>query len=154
MARPTKYTQELADKVCSLLALGQSMRTICKDDSIPNISTLFRWIRTNEGFCTQYTRAKQESADALTDEMLDICDDGTNDWMDENDEDNPGWQFNGEHLQRSRLRVETRKWLAAKLKPKKYGDFRHVEHSGKVGLGDMSDEELKAKLLALQNDSE
>jgi len=122
--RPTKYSQELADEICGQLANGDSMRTVCKPDNMPCKATVFNWIRTKEGFLDQYTRAKQESADALTDEMLDIADDATNDWMEklDKDEQSIGYQVNGDHIQRSRLRIETRKWLASKLKPKKYGD--------------------------------
>lgn len=71
----------------------------------------------------QYARAKEESADSLADEILDIADNATNDWMKRNHgEDDPGWVANGENIQRSRVRIDTRKWIASKLKPKKYGD--------------------------------
>lgn len=120
--RPTIFTQELADKLCAQLANGDSMRTVCRSDDMPCKATVFMWLRTDEDFLDQYTRAKQESADALTDEMLDIADDASNDWMLINDKDNEGYRINGDHIQRSRLRIETRKWLASKLKPKKYGD--------------------------------
>jgi len=134
MARPTKYTEKLADSICSQLAEGDSMRTVCKPVDMPNKSTLFRWIRTNEEFCNQYTRAKQESADALTDEMLDIADDSTNDYMMKQNENGTEYEvLNSEHIQRSRLRIETRKWLSSKLKPKKYGDKIQQEHSGPDG---------------------
>jgi len=80
-------------------------------------------------FLKQYARAKEESADALAEEMLEIADDGRNDWMARNggtdDEGNARentYVLNGEHIQRSRVRIDTRKWLASKLKPKKYGD--------------------------------
>ena len=124
VGRPTRYTNKLADLICSRLSEGESLRTVCKSEDMPCKTTVFMWLRTNKRFLDQYTRAKEESADALTDEMLDIADDGQNDWMDrlgENGE-NEGYQLNGEHIQRSRLRIETRKWLAMKLKPKKYGD--------------------------------
>jgi hypothetical protein len=122
--RPSEFTPELADLICARLADGQSLRAICRADEMPDKSTVFRWLRSNLEFRDQYTRAKEESADALTDEMLEISDDATNDWMERHNEDgsNIGWQVNGEHIQRSRLRIETRKWLASKLKPKKYGD--------------------------------
>jgi hypothetical protein len=122
MARPTKYTKKLSDEICAELAQGVSMRTICLSESYPSRQTLFTWMRTHEEFLDQYTRAKQESADALTDEMLDIADNASNDWMEVNDKDNVGYRANGDHIQRSRLRIETRKWLSSKLKPKKYGD--------------------------------
>lgn len=100
------------------------MRSVCRDESMPSARTLFTWMRVHPEFLQQYTRAKEESADALSDEMIDIADDGSNDWMERKNAEgeNIGWQVNGEHVQRSRLRVETRKWIASKLKPKKYGD--------------------------------
>tara|TARA_R110002124_G_scaffold132488_1_gene295057 strand:- start:2967 stop:3317 length:351 start_codon:yes stop_codon:yes gene_type:complete len=112
---------------------------------------VFNWFRIRDEFLQQYTRAKEESADALTDEMLDIADDGNNDWMvsHSDEEGELRYQINGEHIQRSRLRIETRKWLSSKLKPKKYGDKITTEHTGNVGLTDMSEETLDAKLAEL-----
>lgn len=89
---------------------------------MPDAATVFRWLRTKPEFCEQYTRAKDESADALVEDMLDIADEATNDWMEIHDKDNVGYRLNGEAINRSRLRVDTRKWIASKLKPKKYGD--------------------------------
>lgn len=147
VGRPSDYTPELADKICAQLADGDSMRTVCKPDDMPNKTTVFRWIRTNEEFRTQYARAKEESADSLTDEMLDIADNGENDWMLKHDKDgHEAWVANGEAMQRSRLRIDTRKWLASKLKPKKYGDKIQQEISGKLELTDLSEEELDRKL--------
>jgi len=127
MGRPSDYTQELADRICEQLADGKSLRTVCLADEMPSKATVFSWLRTKPEFLDQYTRAKEESADALTDEMLDISDDATNDWMERHGE-SEGWQLNGEHIQRSRLRIETRKWIASKLKPKRYGD--KLTHEG------------------------
>jgi hypothetical protein len=106
------------------------MRTVCKAEDMPSAVTLFSWLRKYPEFLKQYEAAKAESADALTEEMLDIADDGTNDWMEVHDKDGEciGYKVNGEHVQRSRLRVETRKWIAAKLKPKKYGDKVDLNH--------------------------
>lgn len=122
--RPEIYTPELADKVCAQLALGESVRTVCAADGMPSMTTVFKWLREKEEFAKQYARAKEESADAMAEDILDIADDGTNDWMERTDSEgnNTGWQINGEHIQRSRLRVESRKWLMSKMKPKKYGD--------------------------------
>ena len=89
---------------------------------MPDKSTVFDWLAKYPGFADQYAKAKEESADAHADDILEIADDGSNDWMERNDPKNPGWLVNGEHMQRSRLRVDTRKWIASKLKPKKYGD--------------------------------
>jgi hypothetical protein len=135
MARPSSYTLELADKICARLAAGESMRTVCKDEDMPVVQTLFNWMRVHPEFLEQYTRAKEESADALIEESLDIADDGTNDWMVKHGADGAaiGWQLNGEHVQRSKLRIDTRKWMASKLKPKRYGDKVTNEHTGEGG---------------------
>jgi len=132
MARPTIYTQELADKICSELAEGKSLRTVCLADEIPDKSTIFNWLRTNKEFLDQYTRAKIEASDALADEIQDIADDGSNDWM----EINMGHGQTKiicyrEHVERSKLRIESRKWIMAKMKPKKYGDKLDLTSDGK-----------------------
>lgn len=98
------YTQEMADKICAELADGKSLRSICAKDGYPVKSTVFLWLRDHPEFAEQYTRAKEESADYLAEEMLEIADDITED------------------SQSRRVRVDTRKWIASKMKPKKYGD--------------------------------
>lgn len=132
MGRPSDYTQEIADLICSRLAEGISLRTVCKADDIPDATTVFRWLRTHDEFRQQYARAKEESADALVEELTDIADDARNDWMERLGEDGQplGWRENGEAIQRSRLRVDTRKWIASKLKPKKYGEKLDLDHKG------------------------
>lgn len=120
VGRPSEYTKEIGDNICADLAMGMSLRSVCLKKESPAISTVFRWLRTYPEFRKQYEDAKQESADAMAEEVLDIADDGTNDFiLKENGE---GITVNSEHIQRSRLRVDTRKWLMAKMKPKKYGD--------------------------------
>jgi hypothetical protein len=69
-----------------------------------------------------YARAKDDCCYAMAESIVDIADDGSNDWMASNNPKNPGWMVNGEAVQRSRLRVDTRKWLLAKLQPRKYGE--------------------------------
>ena len=133
MARPSDYTPELASEICAKLAEGQSLRTVCKEESMPCTSSVFNWFRKHPEFLEQYTRAKEESADAMAEEVLDIADDATNDWMSKNAGDDVAFSFNGEHVQRSRLRIETRKWLMAKMKPKKYGEKVMQEITGKDG---------------------
>ncbi len=69
----------------------------------------------------------------MVEDAIEISDDGRNDWMKRNAPDDQGWQFNGENVQRSRLRVDTRKWPAGKLHPGQYGDKRVTEISGPAG---------------------
>lgn len=130
--RPSSFTQEIADRICEGLAAARSLRSICFDEGMPTQTTVFRWLADDRflEFREQYMRAREAQADALFDEMLDIADDAANDWMEREGENSQGWQLNGEHVQRTRLRLDTRKWIAARLAPKKYGDKVDVEHSG------------------------
>ena len=133
VGRPSGYTQEIADHICSGLAEGKSLRSVCRSPGMPSTQTVFCWIRSFPEFHDQYARAKEESADLHAEDMLDIADDASNDWMAANDPDNLGYRLNCEHINRSRLRVDTRKWIASKLKPKKYGDKVQAELTGKDG---------------------
>jgi hypothetical protein len=134
--RPSEYTQTIADEICARLACGESLRTVCKDEHLPCTSTIFSWFRVYPEFLQQYTRAKEESADAMAEEVIDIADNATNDYMERLDKDGQAasWAFNGEHVQRSRLRVDTRKWLMAKMKPKKYGEKVDAQISGDLKI--------------------
>lgn len=129
--RPSEYTQEIADKICEGVTLGDSIRTVCKPDHMPAISTFYRWLREHDEFQKQYARACEERTEAMSEDILDIADNGSNDWMEVQYGDREFWKLNGEALQRSRLRVDTRKWLMAKMKPKKYGDKIDMTTNGK-----------------------
>jgi hypothetical protein len=102
-------------------------------------------------FAERIARARELGADAIAEEVLEIIDDGRNDWMERFDEEGnaTGRQANGEHIQRSKLRAEMRLKLLAKWSPKKYGDSTKVELAGHLSLGNMSDEEMRAELALL-----
>lgn len=114
MARPSEFTQEIADHICERLAEGESLRSICRDDPFPNKSTVFRWLAANKEFRDQYARARETQADAIADEILDIADEA-------------------EDAAKARLQVDARKWLAGKLRPKVYGDKVSTEVTGADG---------------------
>lgn len=135
VGRPEKYTQELADKICQRIAEGYSMRTVCKPDDMPAISSVFKWLREKEGFSEQYARATEERTEAMSEDILDIADDGSNDLMTIQKGDKSYEIENKEVTNRSRLRVDTRKWLMSKMKPKKYGDKVDVTSDGKAIKG-------------------
>lgn len=121
VGRPSEFSQTTADAICDKLVEGKSLRSILLADDMPASSTVFKWLKQNPDFAEQYAHARDAQADTLADEILDIADDGTNDWMDDQEEAG-GVRYNGDAVQRSKLRVDARKWVAAKLKPKKYGD--------------------------------
>lgn len=133
MGRPSEFNQEIASGICERIADGESLRSICASDDMPAKSTVFKWLTQQKGFADQYAHAREAQADTLFDEMLDIADDARNDWMERNGKDDAGWEANGEHIQRSKLRLEARKWMAGKLRPKKYGDKITQEHTGADG---------------------
>lgn len=128
MGRPSDFTQQTADIICERIGKGESVRAICLDDDMPGQSTVYQWLIAHKEFQEQYARARETQADYYAEEIIEISDDGRNDWMERRSESekgagvNTGWVLNGEHVQRSRLRVDARKWIAARLAPKKYGD--------------------------------
>lgn len=129
--RPSSFTQDIADEICERLAGKDSLRTICLDENMPHKATVFRWLAVNELFRDQYARAREQQADSMFDEILDIADDASNDYMEKIDADggNLGWKENGEAIARSRLRIDARKWMAGKLRPKVYGDKLDIDHT-------------------------
>lgn len=135
VGRPTVFSESLTAVLLERIADGESLRAICTADDMPHRATVFRWLSQNEEFRDQYARAREEQADALFDELLEIADDGSNDWMERKNRDDQsiGWVENGEALRRSALRIEARKWMASKLLPKKYGDRTQMEVSGADG---------------------
>lgn len=139
IGRPTDYTSELSDSVCQRLASGESMRSVSRDDAMPAMTTLFRWLREKDDFRQQYEKAKEESADALVEDMLDIADNQVSQPVLVEGKpvmmgDKPVMVRDGPSVQHARLRVDTRKWAASKLKPKKYGEKLDVSHSGTVSF--------------------
>lgn len=126
LGRPSSFSDEIADKICARIADGDSLRTICCADEMPSKATVFRWLRENEDFQDQYARAREEQADAIFEDILEIADDARNDWMKANADDDEAYRLNGEHVQRSKLRIDARKWMAGKLRPKVYGDKRLI----------------------------
>lgn len=120
--RPTDYTAEIADEICTRLANGESLRAICaadRDDFIPAMGTVLRWVAVNEEFRKQYEASRVVQAESFADELVTIADGGETD--------------DSVRTARDRLRVDTRKWVASKLLPKKYGDKVTQEVTGPDG---------------------
>lgn len=125
IGRPTIYSNELADRICTELASGRSARSVCSEEGMPAMQTFWRWLRENPAFRERYACAKQESADALVEEMLDIADNSTGDYA---EDDEGRIRFVPENVQRARLRIDARKWIASKLKPQRYGERLDLQH--------------------------
>ncbi len=124
--RPTIYCEELADSICEAVATTtMGLPRICEaNPHFPTRETIYKWRYKYQDFSDKYIKAKQAQADLLAEECLSIADDCQNDYMDSLDKEsvNIGYKLHGEHVNRSRLRIDTRKFLAAKLIPQIYGD--------------------------------
>ncbi len=116
MGHPTIYTEKLATIICERIASGESLRRICKDDSMPARKTIHLWLldEDKKSFLHQYNIASDIRADELFDSLQIIAD-----------------NTKGE-VQRDRLRVDTRKWYLSKIMPKKYGDKLDLTSDNKV----------------------
>ncbi len=121
MARPTDYNDQIADVICERIADGESLRAICACEGMPSKATVFRWLGKHKEFQDQYARARDEQAESFADELVAISDEQETVVKDA-DGGATMVVYDSTAVARNRLRVDTRKWVASKLKPKKYGD--------------------------------
>ncbi|MBP6564009.1 MAG: terminase small subunit protein [Burkholderiales bacterium] len=131
MGRPSKMTEDVISHICEEIALGRGLCKIVGDEGMPDERTVYRWLEQDEAFRQKYADARARAMEKFADEIVEIADDGRNDkWTD----DEGGEHVDHDVIARSRLRVDTRKWLMSKLAPKKYGDRLDVNasHSGGV----------------------
>ncbi len=124
-ARP-KYSKKIAKEICTRLAAGESLRSICKEEAMPAASTVCLWVLDDvNGFSEQYARARNIQAELMFEEILDIADDTTRVIR------SGAEKKSSAYAQAQRLKVDTRKWHLSKVLPKKYGDKIDVTSDGK-----------------------
>lgn len=134
--RPTKCTPAVAKAICKMLATGMSIREIGRRPGMPSATQIAAWGHDpSHPFSERFARARETGFVLMAGDLVEISDDGRNDWMIRRDKDgeSSGWRENGEAMARSRLRVDTRKWILSKMLPKVYGEKASVEHSGPGG---------------------
>lgn len=125
IGRPTKYTLEIGKAICRAIATTtDGLNKICAErEDFPCRKVIWEWRFDHEEFRNLYVEAKRQQADLLAEEINDIADDITRDTLFKQDRDGNEYEVcNTEWIARSRLRVDTRKWIACKLLPKVYGD--------------------------------
>jgi hypothetical protein len=123
-ASKSTYSKQIADIICIRLSEGESLKEIVKAEGMPDRATVYRWLLEQPVFCDMYTRAREEQADTLADEIIAIADEQP-DIIVVTDKKTGAvieHKLDGAFLQWQKNRIEARKWTAMKLKPKKYGD--------------------------------
>lgn len=148
--RPTMFTQALADAICERISEGESLRSICLDANMPTKTSVFRWLNADKDFSDHYARAREEQAETLADELIAIADEECT--IIASEDGNTEVKFDSTAVARNRLRVDTRKWVVSKLKPKKYGEKLDLSHSGSVSrpISELTEAQIVARLAEIQ----
>jgi hypothetical protein len=110
--KPTEYTIEIASYICEQVANGEKLKSIYDRPEMPKRSTVYQWLAKHEEFAEMYARAQEDRADFFADEIVEISDDEKSD---------PNSR---------RVRIDARKWTAAKLRPRRYGEKLEVGGEG------------------------
>jgi hypothetical protein len=145
-----EFDPVLADEILERLADGDSLASICCDEEMPDERSVRRWARNHGDFGAKYAVARRLGYEKRADELLEIADDSSADWIDTDDGHRV---LNGAHVNRARLMIDTRKWLLSKMLPKVYGDhltvagdsdqpIHHIVHQ--IDWPSLSDEEIEA----------
>lgn len=125
--RKSEYNDAIAQDICTLITEGKSLVTICEQDDMPSMSTVFKWLSQNSDFAEKYAHAREVQADVMDAEILKVAREVTN-----------------EDAQAARVKIDAFKWRASKLAPKKYGDRQEIDLNV-----NMDPEQAKARLAEL-----
>lgn len=150
MGNPSTYAQDLADEICQRLSEGEPLTWICRDEHMPARRTVSDWRRAHPEFDVAFLSAREEGYDVIAQDCVEIADDGSRDYKEEMD-GHGGTRVvvDHDHIQRSKLRVDTRLKLLAKWDPRRYGDRHVLAGDPEAPLSGISDEALDAKIQAL-----
>ena len=118
MGRPSKYSEEIAAEILTRIAEGESLRRITMEPGMPSHASVYLWLLQKPEFSDKYARARDEQAETLADEIIAIADEPPAEVTDDKgvSRTDSGW------VTWQKNRMDARKWVAAKLKPKKYGE--------------------------------
>lgn len=128
--QPTTYDPEIGKQICALIAQAVSLKAICEMEGMPPLRTVVEWRWRNPDFSLAYAQAREDSADAFADEIMAIADDRSQDWK--QDEETGVFKPDFDVINRAKLRVDARKWIAAKLKPASYGERVEATIKGSI----------------------
>jgi hypothetical protein len=143
LREPNTYRPDVVQAVLDLIAEGKSLRAIAAIDGMPTPANFIRWVNLDiDGLAERYAHARAVAWQVMADEVGDIADDGVNDKFMNAD---GKVVIDTDHINRSRLRVDTRKWLLSKMLPKVYGEKTSVDI--KMDMSNATDAELAAVAL-------
>lgn len=148
MATIFPFSQAIADEICRRLICGEYLKDICNEDGMPSVGNVYYWRHTNDIFRAQYEGARQAQAEAIFDEILDIADDKSDDWI----QTKFGPKFNKEAAARSRIRIHARENMIGRLNPKRFGEKSQLDitsSDGSMSPATMSDEAKAARIKAI-----
>ena len=128
MGRPTKKTQEVVERILTLISSGKTLCSICEPDDMPDRDQVYRWMQDDADFRGMIKDAREKGYDAIADECVKIADFAALDTLISEKTGNP--MIDSEWVQRSKLRIDTRLRLLAKWSPKRYGDKMEVTGTG------------------------
>lgn len=150
MPAHSKKTAEVTDAIIRRISEGEPLAVICRDPGMPTPACWGNWLKEDESLVIAYARAREIGFDAIAAECLSIAEDGSKDYATKKREDGSAYEaFDSEHVQRSKLRIETRLKLLAKWDPKRYGEKVTQELTGAGGAPlfpaqKMTDDQLAA----------
>lgn len=131
--RKSSYTEAVGMEICARMAAGENLTHICKDKALPGRGTVTKWVLDFPEFAARYALARESLLDAYADDIMNISDDGTTDYVIKTGRNGHEYMaVDQEHIQRSRLRVDSRRWILSKLRPGQYGDRLVAEVSGSI----------------------
>jgi hypothetical protein len=130
--RPSLYTAELAERILEQLMEGRLLINICDQPGMPSAATIRQWaLEDREGFADRYDRARELGFHAMSEQLVAIADDGRSDWVLYRQPDGTAEvAFDHEHVKRSRLRIDARRWILTKMLPRRFGDRPEVKPDG------------------------
>ena len=154
--RPIEWTDDKKNEAIEIILNEISIdglslnKILTKNENLPTNTKFYEWLRNDKELEHKYARACEIRAEKLFEEILEIADDTTNDSI----YTETGEKINSEWINRSRLRVDARKWILSKMNPKKYGDKTDITTNGKEITGKYSDwtpEQIRAEIERLRD---
>lgn len=126
------YTPEKARIICKRIMMKQTLTEICRDPRMPSLRAVVDWLANPKytDFREMYYYARRVQAEMYIDEIMTIADDSSEDWKEVFDKQGKsrGFKPDNEAIQRSRVRIDTRKWYAGQMVPRIYGKRLDVSH--------------------------